>query len=302
MKVLLQNHLIFASIYNLPQIFVCENNFYSQSTSQEKVFSGSIINRFKSFNIEVFTANTWDAEEIIKKSKECIKYTRDKKIPSALIVQTYRLNAHSKGDDNRDKQEIDFFKSVDPLNIIKNDICCFEKEFDSIEKEVDEYFQISEKKDELKIEEYLIDQLPRETSEKFNDAITNYEGRTIERINKFLLESASNNNLIIGEDIDDPYGGAFKATKGISSKYPNSVMTSPISEAGIVGFAAGYSLVNKFAIVEIMFGDFITYSFDQIVNGVSKFYHMYGMNISCPVMIRTPMGGKEAMAQHILNH
>ena len=281
-----------ASVYNLPQIFVCENNFYSQSTSQEKVLSGLIEDRFKAFNIKVFAANTWNIEEIIKKSKECIDYTRDNKLPSALIVTTYRLNAHSKGDDDRDKQEINFFNSVDPLNIIKNDTVFFKKEFESIEVEVNEYFDTSEKKDILKIEDYASDQLPRETSENFIDSIPRYNGRSIERINKFLLDSASNNNLIIGEDIDDPYGGAFKATKGISSKYPESIMTSPISEAGIVGFAAGYSLVDKFAIVEIMFGDFITYSFDQIVNGISKFYHMYGMNISCPVMIRTPMGGK----------
>ena len=69
-------------------------------------------------------------------------------------------------------------------------------------------------------------------------------------------------------------------------------MSTPISEAGLVGVAAGYSLAGNRAIAEIMSGDFVTYAFDQIVNGVSKYHHMFGKQASCPVTIRMPMGGK----------
>ena len=63
--------------------------------------------------------------------------------------------------------------------------------------------------------------------------------------------------FLIGEDILDPYGGAFKVTKGISSKYPDKVFSSPISESGIVGVGIGLAMSGWKPIVEIMFGDFM---------------------------------------------
>ena len=80
---------------------------------------------------------------------------------------------------------------------------------------------------------------------------------------------------MIGEDIKDPYGGAFKITKGLSDKYKENVISTPISEAAIVGMGIGLSILDFKPYVEIMFGDFITYAFDQIISNASKFYHMY---------------------------
>ena len=97
--------------------------------------------------------------------------------------------------------------------------------------------------------------------------------------------------FVIGEDIKDPYGGAFKVTKGLSSKFPDRVLTTPISESAIVGFGTGLAISGYRPIVEIMFGDFITLCVDQIVNGASKFKWMYGDNFDVPLVIRTPMGG-----------
>lgn len=97
--------------------------------------------------------------------------------------------------------------------------------------------------------------------------------------------------LLIGEDILDPYGGAFKVSKGLSDKYPDRVYTTPISEAGIVGIANGMALKGLYPIVEIMFGDFITLTFDQIVNYLTKFKGMYDDQVDPHVVIRTPMGG-----------
>jgi pyruvate/2-oxoglutarate/acetoin dehydrogenase E1 component len=99
------------------------------------------------------------------------------------------------------------------------------------------------------------------------------------------------NVVLIGEDLLDPYGGAFKVSKGLSTAFPERVITSPISEAAIVGIGAGLAIKGFLPIIEIMFGDFTTLAFDQIVNGISKFRSMYNNQIECPVMIRTPMGG-----------
>jgi pyruvate/2-oxoglutarate/acetoin dehydrogenase E1 component len=96
---------------------------------------------------------------------------------------------------------------------------------------------------------------------------------------------------LIGEDIEDPYGGAFKVTAGLHLKYSDRVITSPISEAALIGVANGMALRGMRPIVEIMFGDFLTLCIDQIVNHSSKFVKMYGRTLDVPMLIRTPMGG-----------
>ncbi len=97
---------------------------------------------------------------------------------------------------------------------------------------------------------------------------------------------------LIGEDLLDPYGGAFKVSKGLSSKYPERVWTSPVSEAAIVGVAAGMALRGLRPVVEIMFGDFTTLIADQVINSLSKFRSMYNGQVDVPLVIRTPMGGR----------
>jgi len=101
-----------------------------------------------------------------------------------------------------------------------------------------------------------------------------------------------NNVLLLGEDVLDPYGGAFKVTRGLSSKYPGRVFTTPVSEAGIVGIATGMALRGLRPVVEIMFGDFTTLIADQLVNHATKFRWMYNDQVRVPLVIRTPMGGR----------
>lgn len=96
---------------------------------------------------------------------------------------------------------------------------------------------------------------------------------------------------VIGEDILDPYGGAFKATKGLSTKYPGRLHTTPISESAIVGVATGMAMRGLRPVAEIMFGDFMTLCVDQIVNSAAKFPLMYGEKVKVPTVIRTPVGG-----------
>lgn len=100
------------------------------------------------------------------------------------------------------------------------------------------------------------------------------------------------NVLLLGEDILDPYGGAFKVTKGCSSKFPQRVLTMPISEAAMVGIANGLALAGKLPVVEIMFGDFVTLIADQMINHASKFRWMYNDQVTVPLVVRAPMGGR----------
>ena len=97
--------------------------------------------------------------------------------------------------------------------------------------------------------------------------------------------------FLLGEDLLDPYGGAFKVTQGLSTRFPDRVLTTPISEAAIVGLANGMALRGLYPVVEIMFGDFITLAADQIINYAAKFRQMYNFQVNLPLVIRTPMGG-----------
>ncbi|MGC5011546.1 alpha-ketoacid dehydrogenase subunit beta [Streptosporangium sp. DT93] len=96
---------------------------------------------------------------------------------------------------------------------------------------------------------------------------------------------------VLGEDVVDPYGGAFKVTKGLSTRFPERVITTPISEGALTGVAAGLALTGNTAVAEIMFGDFVTLAFDQLCNFASKSVSMYGERVPLRMVVRCPTGG-----------
>ena len=106
------------------------------------------------------------------------------------------------------------------------------------------------------------------------------------------LMDADERVVVLGEDILDPYGGAFKVTRGLSSRFPGRVFATPISEAAIVGLASGLALRGLRPIAEIMFGDFLFLAGDQLINHAAKFRWMYNDEVRVPLVIRTPMGGR----------
>lgn len=116
----------------------------------------------------------------------------------------------------------------------------------------------------------------------------------LDSLNQGLREAMQFDERIhlLGEDILDPYGGAFKVERGLSSVFPSRVHATPISEAGFTGLATGMALRGLRPIVSIMFGDFMALTFDQVLNHMVKFGTMYGRPLDVPVVIRTPMGGR----------
>ena len=116
----------------------------------------------------------------------------------------------------------------------------------------------------------------------------------LERLN-FALQHAMQSDqrvYLLGEDILDPYGGAFKVTRGLSTLFPERVLTTPISEAAIVGLSNGLALRGLRPVAEIMFGDFVTLAADQLINHAAKFRWMYNDQVRVPLVVRTPMGGR----------
>ncbi len=118
--------------------------------------------------------------------------------------------------------------------------------------------------------------------------------RCVQVLNEALHEIFGEHDdvMLLGEDVLDPYGGAFKVTQGLSDAYPDRVLTTPISEASLFGVAAGMALRGQRPILEIMFGDFIALGMDQVVNGIAKFREMYDDQVTVPLVVRTPMGGR----------
>jgi pyruvate/2-oxoglutarate/acetoin dehydrogenase E1 component len=116
----------------------------------------------------------------------------------------------------------------------------------------------------------------------------------LESLNSALLHAMETDPsvFVLGEDILDPYGGAFKVTRGLSTRFPERVLTSPISEAALVGVANGMALRGLRPVAEIMFGDFVTLIADQLVNQAAKFRWMYNNKVNVPMVVRTPMGGR----------
>jgi pyruvate/2-oxoglutarate/acetoin dehydrogenase E1 component len=118
--------------------------------------------------------------------------------------------------------------------------------------------------------------------------------RCVEELNAALTDAFERRDdvYLIGEDLLDPYGGAFKVSRGLSSRWPDRVITTPISEEALFGVAAGMALRGLRPVLEIMFGDFLALGFDQVVNGISKFRAMYDEQVTLPLVVRLPMGGR----------
>jgi len=277
-----------ASLYKVPHLIVCENNFYSQSTPQSAGVAGNILGRPEAFGIKTFEADTWNIVKLVESAKEAIQYVRSGS-PAFFVIRTYRLNAHSKGDDNRDEDELKFFYSKDVLNILLLNEK-WKKLSSYISTQIENHINNSSKK-VLKYIDYINDQLPRKTTAKLVK-VQNPNKKMVMSLNDAYRNTLLEGSFHIGEDIADPYGGAFKITKGLSTEFPNYVKNTSISEAGLIGVAIGMALMGTKSFAEIMFGDFMTHVFDQLINNASKMHHMYSFQVSVPIRIRTPMGGK----------
>ena len=281
------------SKWDIPLIIVCENNFYAQSTPQSVNLAGDILARAKAFDIKTMYGNTEKPELLMDDALNAIDYVRLNSKPLFFQVDTYRLNPHSKGDDDRHADEIYTFRQKDYLEMFsKNEEAYYNKYQDSIVQQVNEMVEEILLEPETDLTDYY-----KPTALKLNldwNTIEPIAKRQVELINDFFRKEISANDklVFIGEDVLSPYGGAFKVARDLSDIAPERVFSTPISEAAIMGISNGLALNGFKPFAEIMFGDFITLAFDQIVNHASKFHHMFNKQVNCPVVVRTPMGGR----------
>jgi TPP-dependent pyruvate/acetoin dehydrogenase alpha subunit len=113
----LYESLNIAALWNLPILFVLENNRYAQTTPVEKGVAGSMSGRFAAFKIPVWERDTTDVLDIQSVADETVRAVRSGTGPACLILHTYRFSAHSKGDDLRSPEELSNLRQFDPLTL-----------------------------------------------------------------------------------------------------------------------------------------------------------------------------------------
>jgi len=117
-----------ASLWQVPLLIVVENNRYAQTTPIKQSLAGSIVKRIEAFDIPVNEIESNDVGELYPVFGDVIDYVRDNRKPYVQVVHTYRLNAHSKGDDFRDADEIDCWRQKDPLGYFDEKLGAEERE------------------------------------------------------------------------------------------------------------------------------------------------------------------------------
>ncbi len=285
------------ALYEIPLLIIIEDNGYAQSTSKKDNMSGRIDKRFEAFNIESHIVRTNDISELVYFFDKAFQDIRKNKKPLVCIAETYRLAAHSKGDDYRDKREIEQWRKKDPLIINKRyfenrDILSVQEEVNEEIKEAIEYARLSQINKEISYEGiYVLNNFRKNLQENNAEIKREHFSQQLNRALHQIFKE-SKDAFLLGEDVADPYGGAFKVTKGLSELYRGRVISTPISEAGFAGIANGLALNGYRPIIEIMFGDFATLILDQILNHAAKFSWMYNNKIKTPVLVRLPVGGK----------
>ncbi len=283
----------FASMMSLPILYILEENQYAQSTPSCMTVTGSIVGRASAFGIEAEEIQTNDALELIPLMQRCVKRVRQQQ-PMLLVVHTYRLSPHSKGDDTRDPLEVERWWKKDPLLLMRSKLPA--ELADQIERETEEEVAEAIRTAEVAPFPTAADSGPLCTVPKGEHPVPWAQDNItyVQSINTALLNALEREPhcFVIGEDILDPYGGAFKTTRGCSTSFPQRTITTPISEAGIVAWSTGAAMRGMRPVAEIMFGDFLALAADQILNHASKYRWMYGEGVSVPLVIRTPMGGR----------
>ncbi len=296
--------LNWAPLLNAPLLIVVEDNEIAQSTPQRDFLSTNPELAAVAFGWEVFKSTSNNLGELNAETRKATEFVRSNKRPAMLWVKTHRLKAHSKGDDNRPLEQIQRLEALDLLNQELALNTKFEEVAEKLRSEVDALFE------EVESSPLARTAYPKSLSGEFNlgmrlEPISKDSRLSRTKVKDYIRGEISNclsnpTSLFVGEDVatfpsgmDKPYSGAFGVSAGLSDEFPDQVVSSPIAEASIAGFAIGRALAQKPTIAEFMFADFATLAVDQVRQQASKIPVMYGTTVSLPVLFRLPVGGRK---------
>ena len=299
--------LNWASNAKAPVIFHIQDNEYAISTHKSEQTAGSIYAMTAGYkNLSRYDANGTDYFETNLAFKQAVERARKGKGPSLIVSNVVRLLPHSSSDDQRKYRTEDDLaedRKRDPLTVLK-DQCIqdkiiskkeFEKIHNEIETQVDSDAEWADAQDHPDVDTVLehIYSVDTAVDEPEINAIAE-KIVIVDAINHALKEEMTRNDkmVIYGQDIADPKGGVFTATKGLSDDFGSDrVFNSPLAESSIVGTAIGMAVAGYKPVVEIQFGDYIWTAMMQIRNELATMRYRSNNDWKCPVVIRVPVGG-----------
>lgn len=293
-----------ASVWQLPVIFVIENNQWGLSTPSREQFNfDSFVVKGPAYGMEAYSVDGNDIAEVYATARGLTESMRQNPRPVLLECKTFRIRGHEEASGTKYYPEglIDEWSKKDPLLRLEmflqaSGLISLE-EMDAMKSEIKQH--IADELDLADSYERLTFDLDKELSDVFadfdNDPILptsdeKVELRMIDAIHNALdLALEKHPELVLmGQDIAD-YGGVFKATDGLSEKYgKHRVRNTPLCEAAILGAGLGLSITGKKAMVEMQFADFVTEGFTQIVNNLAKIHWRWEQNAD--VVVRMPTG------------
>ena len=293
-----------AAVWDLPVIFLVENNGYGLSTPvNEQYRCESLVDKAKGYGMEgvqIDGNNILTVWDTIKGVREyCIKHQK----PYLIECMTFRMRGHEEASGTKyvPKELFEEWSQKDP-------VMRFEKYL--VEQGVLKYDQINNIREEIR--EHIEQEIKKgfeaavvkaNTEEELNDVYAPYTAviqepvergdrtiRFVDAISEGLKQAMEKhaNLILMGQDIAE-YGGAFKITEGLVEQYGKArVRNTPLCESAIVGTALGLSLEGYKSMMEMQFADFVTVGFNQIVNNLAKLHYRWGQNAD--VVVRMPTG------------
>ncbi len=306
------------ALWELPVLWVCENNRYGMGTALE--FSESETNIAKkaaSYKIESASVDGMDVLAVMELAARFAEDVRSGKGPRFIEANTYRFRAHSMFDAElyREKSEVDDWKHRDPINFFYNylkendlandeDVAAIEA---AVEAEIDEAVEFAENgtwesPDELTrfvySEEEPEDLYPFMSPDESTETVDMTYREAIRAGVRQAMQT-DERVFLMGEDVGC-YGGAFAVSMGLLEEFgPERIRDTPLAESVFTGAGIGASLVGMRPIVEVMTCNFSMLAADQILNNAATLLHMSGGQFNVPVVIRMSTGGgKQLAAQH----
>ena len=299
--------LNWASNAKAPVIFHVQDNDYAISTHKSLQSADSVYAMAAGYkNLSRYDVNGTDFFETNLAFKQAIDRARKGKGPSLIVSNVVRLLPHSSSDDQRKYRSEDDLvedRKRDPLIVLEAQCVKekfitakeFEKIRQDIQAQVDVDTQWADAQDHPDVDTALNHIYSDDTTVSEPDFNAMAEKIVIvDAINHALKEEMAHNEkmIIYGQDIADPKGGVFTATKGLSDMFGSQrVFNSPLAESSIVGTAIGMAVTGYKPVVEIQFGDYIWTAMMHIRNELSTMRYRSNNDWTCPVVIRVPVGG-----------
>jgi 2-oxoisovalerate dehydrogenase E1 component len=292
-----------AAVWELPVMFIVENNGYGLSTpTNEQYRCENIADKGIGYGMESHIIDGNNMLEVYTKLDALATSMRENPRPVLLEFKTFRMRGHEEASGTKyvPQELMDVWAVKDPVNNYK-DYLKAEKvltdEYDNalraeLKKEIDEHYQqaSAEPAIEASLHEELNDVYKPYAYEEVRTQGTSENVRMIDAISQGLKQSMErhNNLVIMGQDIAE-YGGAFKITDGFVAQFgKDRVRNTPICESAIVSAGMGLSINGYKSVIEMQFADFVSTGFNPIVNYLAKVHYRWQENAD--VVVRMPCG------------